>query len=74
MLRLELNRMVLDKSRYGPDKMWNAYHMIRMDDGAGYWTQAVRFGATQYPNQYEIDNPGIFMEALQSAQQDLGRR
>lgn len=74
MLRLEANRMILDKSRYGPDKMWNAYHMVRLDDGAGYLTQAVKFGPTQYPNQYEIDNAGIFMEALLSVQQAFGLR
>ena len=58
----------------GPDKIWNAYNLVRMDDGTGYLTQAVKFGPTQHPGREELDNAGIFMSALLNAQQDFGKK
>ena len=74
MLRLEASKMTLDKSRYGRDKIWNAYSLVRMDDGTGNLTQAIKFGPTQYPGREELDNAGIFMSALLDAQQDFGKK
>ena len=65
--------MVLDKVRYGPDKMWNAYRTCRADDGAGNNSLAVWFGPVQVATR-NVDNAQIFMSALQNAQQDFGRK
>ena len=73
MLIVQNWRMTLDKSRYGPDNIWNSYRGIPMDDGTGYWTKAISFGPPQQPHR-EMDNAGIFMSALKNAQQDFGQK
>ena len=74
ILVLTSNRMMLDKSRYSADKIWNAFQRRPADDGAGNPTLAIEFGPTQYPAQHEVDNAEVFATALQDAQQDFGMR
>jgi hypothetical protein len=61
-------RMIMDKVRYGPDKVWNAYHTVTVDDGGGNSTLAISFGPTQEPGVHGIDNAVLFMSALQDVQ------
>jgi hypothetical protein len=69
------NKMILDKVRYGPDKLWNPYRTVCEDDGAGNRTLAVWFGKIQQPTrETAIDTAMIFMTALQNAQQDFGQK
>jgi hypothetical protein len=68
-------KMILDKVRYGPDKLWNPYRAVNIDDGAGNKTYAIEFGPVQQPTRVtDIDSAVMFMTALEDAQQEFGER
>jgi hypothetical protein len=75
ILVFKTNKMILDKIRYGPDKLWNSYRAVNSDDGTGNRTYAIWFGPTQQPTQEtSLDTAMLFMTALQDAQQDFGQK
>jgi hypothetical protein len=73
ILTFKGRRMIVSKCRYAEGGMWNQYRRIKVDDGNGNKTLAVQFGPIQIP-KYELDNAGIFMSALENAEQDFGRK
>jgi hypothetical protein len=73
MLFLDGRKITLDKSRYGPEGMWNFYNTIPMDDGTGNMTLALEIGPTQYQISLQSTTPRYSCRRCRACNKSSGR-